>query len=223
MTANNNVLPVDDDSNVLHSLKRQLRDKFTVKTTGSPEQALEKVKGIIPFSVIVSDLRMPGMGGIQFLAKEAKECPDRTRVSLIGNTDLYIAIRAFNEGNIFRFLTKPCHPEELIGTISQGIEKYQLTTSEKELLGKTLRGSINMLMELQSVISPDVFGLSNKIKRLSVNIASQMGICDYSQIETATMLSQIGYATLPENTVRKWNPAKISTRKKRGSYPRTLK
>ncbi|MBN2318380.1 MAG: response regulator [Acidobacteria bacterium] len=203
MTANSNVLLVDDDSNVLHSLKRQLRDKFTVKTAEGPEQAMEEVRSVGPFAVIVSDLRMPGMSGIQFLALAAKECPDSTRIILTGNADLNIAIRAFNEGNIFRFLTKPCHPEELIRTISQGMEKYRLTTAEKELLGKTLKGSINMLMELLSVISPEVFGLSNRIKRLSVHIASQMGIADYWQIETAAMLSQIGYATLPENTVRK--------------------
>lgn len=69
---------------------------------------------------------------------------------LTGNSDQQTAIDAVNEGNIFRFLTKPCPPEMLAGALHAGIRQYQLVTAEKELLEKTLRGSIKVLTDVLS-------------------------------------------------------------------------
>ena len=88
------------------------------------------------------------MDGIQFLAQIREMSPDTVRIMLTGHADLENAIQAVNEGNIFRFLTKPCDNNILIQVLSQGLEQFRLVTAEKELLEKTLQGSINVLTEL---------------------------------------------------------------------------
>src|SRR4030042_1805929 len=93
-----------------------------------------------PYAVIVSDLKMPGMNGIKFLSKVREMAPDSVRVMLTGFAELQTAIDAVNEGNIFRFLTKPCPPDILSRALDMGIEQYRLITAERELLEQTLKG-----------------------------------------------------------------------------------
>ena len=200
---NKKVLFVDDEQNILDSLKRQLRKHFTVETALGPEKGLEMIKSNGPFAVIVSDLRMPVMDGIQFLAQAKTLAPDTVRIILTGNADLENAIHAVNEGNIYRFLTKPCATEILLMVLNQSISQYRLVTSEKELLEKTLRGSIKMLIDLLSMLNPEAFGRSSRIKRYAKQIASQMNMSSVWMVETAAMLSQIGCVILPDDTMKK--------------------
>ncbi len=136
---NNNVLFVDDDENILDAYKRQLRQQFHIDTAQGGEQGLKTVNSRGPYAVIVSDLRMPGMDGIQFLSRVKEISPDSVRMMLTGYGDLQTAIEAVNESNIFRFLTKPCKKDVLTTAIDAGIEQYRLIGSEKELLEKTLK------------------------------------------------------------------------------------
>lgn len=197
------VLFVDDDSNILASFKRQLRKQFDVETALAAEQGLELVKKQGPYGVIVSDLRMPGMDGIQFLATVRELAPDSVRMMLTGNADLEKAIEAVNEGNIFRFLTKPCRSDMLAKAVAAGIQQYQLITAERELLEKTLSGSIKVLTELLALANPETFGRSSRIKHHVKKIASHMGLSDVWKLETAAMLSQLGCVTLPQETLKK--------------------
>jgi response regulator RpfG family c-di-GMP phosphodiesterase len=197
------VLFVDDDSNILASFKRQLRKQFHVETALAAKQGLELVKKQGPYGVIVSDLRMPGMDGIQFLATVRELAPNSVRMMLTGNADLEKAIEAVNEGNIFRFLTKPCHSDMLAKAVAAGIRQYQLITAERELLEKTLSGSIKVLTELLALANPEAFGRSSRIKHHVKKIASHMGLSDVWKLETAAMLSQLGCVTLPQKTLKK--------------------
>ncbi|GIW55296.1 MAG: hypothetical protein KatS3mg082_1700 [Nitrospiraceae bacterium] len=90
------------------------------------------------FAVVVSDYRMPGMDGIAFLSTVRERVPDTVRVLLTGNADLQMAIEAINQGQIFRFLTKPCSTEALTRTLQDAIAQYRLITAERELRGKDL-------------------------------------------------------------------------------------
>src|SRR5208283_5528581 len=128
------ILFVDDDPDILAGFQRQLRKTFTVETALGGEQGLKAVSEQGPFSVIVSDLRMPGMDGIRFLSCVREAAPDSVRLMLTGNADLQAAIGAVNEGHIFRFLTKPCNPQTLSNAITAGIRQYQLICAERELL-----------------------------------------------------------------------------------------
>ena len=198
-----NILLVDDEQNLLDSLKRQLRSHFAVITALGPEEGLAAIADKGPFSVIVSDLRMPGMDGIEFLAKASVQSPDSVRIMLTGNADLNNAIKAVNEGNIYRFLTKPCDPGLLISLLEQGVKQYRLVTAERELLEKTLKGSLQMLIDLLSMTNPEAFGRSSRIKDYAVAVGRQLGLPDLWKIETAAMLSQIGCVTLPDALLNK--------------------
>src|SRR5579859_935172 len=101
------ILFVDDEASVLDGYKRLLHSEFQVDTAVGGEQALNLVRTMGPFAVVISDMRMPVMNGAQFLAQLKQIAPDTVRMLLTGFTDLNAAMEAVNEGNIFRFLTKP--------------------------------------------------------------------------------------------------------------------
>ena len=87
-----------------------------------------------PYAVIVSDLRMPGMDGIQFLSRVKELSPDSVCMMLTGHADLQTTIEVINEGNIFRFMCKPCNPDVLAHSLNSGLEQYRLITAEKRLI-----------------------------------------------------------------------------------------
>jgi response regulator RpfG family c-di-GMP phosphodiesterase len=197
------VLFVDDEANILAGFKRQLRNYFSMETAVGPEEGLRALMKNGPFAVVVSDLRMPSMDGIAFLSRVKKLSPDIVRIMLTGHADLQNAIEAVNQGNIFRFLTKPCHPDTLFKVLTSAIQQYRLINAEKELLEQTLKGSVKVLTELLSLSNPEAFGRSSRIKRLAAEVGTFMGITDLWQLETAAMLSQVGFIILPQDTLNK--------------------
>jgi response regulator RpfG family c-di-GMP phosphodiesterase len=148
-------------------------------------------------------MRMPVMDGAKFLTAVRAVAPDVTRLLLTGETDIQSAIKAVNEGQIFRFLTKPCPPELLIRSLEGAVEQNRLVTSERELLGQTLRGSIQALCDVLSVANPIAFGRGTRVKRLATKIAQALGVKEAWAIEVAAMMSQIGYVVLPSATVER--------------------
>jgi DNA-binding NtrC family response regulator len=77
-----------------------------------------------PFALVVSDMRMPSMNGALFLAKVRQQTPDTVRMILSGQADLQAAIAAVNEGQIYRFLSKPCAPEQLLAAIEDALNQH---------------------------------------------------------------------------------------------------
>ncbi|HXG18068.1 MAG TPA: HD domain-containing phosphohydrolase [Methylomirabilota bacterium] len=200
---NEKILFVDDDANILEAYKRQLRKQFLIETAQGGEKGLEAVRTQGPFAVIVSDLRMPGMDGIQFLEAVREHAPDSVRCMLTGHADLDAAIAAVNKGNLFRFLTKPCSPEELIRALEVAVRQYQLVMAERELLEQTLTGSVQVLTEILSLVNPTAFGYASRIKRYIQHMATQLQLSNTWEFEIAAMLSQIGCVTLPAEVLRK--------------------
>src|SRR5207245_10705357 len=136
-------------------------------------------------AVIISGMDMPGMSGIQFLSRVRQLAPDSVRMMLTGHTDLQVAMEAVNEGNIFRFLTKPCSPDALVKALAAGVEQYRLITAEKELLEKTLAGSIKALMEVLSLVNPMAFGRASQVQRLVQQLAAALKVDKAWQVEMA--------------------------------------
>jgi serine phosphatase RsbU (regulator of sigma subunit) len=125
------ILLVDDDPLLLAGLKRQLRRQFQIETAPGAEEALQMVAGEDPYTVVVSDFRMPGMNGIELLARIKALQPDTVRMMLTGSTDLTTAVQAVNEGHIFQFHLKPCPADGLARAIAEGVAHY------KEVAGRT--------------------------------------------------------------------------------------
>jgi len=195
------VLLVDDDSNVLAGFRRILSREFHMETASGGEQALQLIAQNSPYAVVVSDMRMPGMDGVELLSKVKSESPNTIRVMLTGNADLDTAIEAINEGAIFRFLTKPCSKETMGKTLTAALVQYRLVTAESELLEQTLSGSIQVLTEVLSLVNPAAFSRSERACRYIRQIVTAMKLGNPWQYEVAAMMSQLGCVTLPPETI----------------------
>ena len=103
---NNKVLCVDDDANILSGIQRNLRKQFELETAIGALPALKLIENGCPYAVIVSDMQMPGMNGVEFLNIVRQKYPDTVRVMLTGNADQKTATDAVNRGQIFQFLNK---------------------------------------------------------------------------------------------------------------------
>jgi CheY-like chemotaxis protein len=197
------IMFVDDDTNLLAAYRRQLRKMFTLTTAAGGPEGLESLMAEGPFAVVVADMRMPSMNGIEFLQKVKAHAPDTVGIMLTGHADLETAMSAVNEGRIFRFLTKPCPPEVLISSLQAGLHQYHLITSERELLERTLGGSIWVLVEIMSLVSPDAFSRAARVRRYVQHILRVMEPENSWRYEVAAMLSQIGAVTLPPSLLEK--------------------
>jgi response regulator RpfG family c-di-GMP phosphodiesterase len=196
MDGQTHILCVDDEPKVLEGLMLNLRRSFRVSTATSGQGGLQIVKGNDPPAVVVSDMRMPEMDGATFLAQVKEHAPDIVRLLLTGQTDLNSAIAAVNQGQIFRFLTKPCEAKNLLSALEAAVRQYRLVTAEKELLEKTLRGSVAALTEVLSLASPLIFGRATRLKQHAAALLAQLGVPFSWDLEVAVMLSQIGCIVL---------------------------
>lgn len=192
------ILFVDDDPNILASFLRQLRNNFAVNTALGGAQALEMLERQGPYAVMVSDFKMPGMDGVQLLNRCREMAPDTVRMLLTGYADVETSIRAVNEGNIFRLLTKPIAPEDLLRALVAAIKQHRLVNAEKELLEKTLQGSIKLVSDVLSLADPASFGRSSRLVYYMAEISRHLLGQPLWEMITATMLCQLGYLTLPE-------------------------
>ena len=191
------ILFVDDDANILSGFQRNLRNRFTVVVAESADLALETLKKDSSFAVIVSDFRMPAMNGVQFFSRTSADWPDCVRVLLTGEADTRAAAAAVNQGNIFRYLAKPCPALTLEKTLEEAVKHHSLITAEKVLLERTLRGSMEVLTEVLNLVHPVAFSRSNRIYHIVKQILASIDIAGKWEFEIAAMLSHIGCITVP--------------------------
>lgn len=199
----NKILFVDDDPNILEAYSRNLRKLYDIDTALGGVEGLAKLTSNGSYPVVVSDLRMPGMDGIEFLSQVRGELPDTVRIMLSGNADLEAAIESVNKGNIFRFLIKPCEPEDMKSALDAGIKQYNLITAEREILEKTLKGSIKMLTDVLSLVNPVAFGRASRVKSSVAQMARHLNLENPWHYEVAAMLSQIGCVAVPSSVLEK--------------------
>ena len=196
------ILFVDDEPSVLSAIQRHLRGKFELCVAHSAQEGLEQISKSSPFAVVVSDMQMPGINGAEFLAQVRNAAPHTTRVMLTGNSDQGTAIRAVNEGAIFRFLNKPCDPETLERTLRDGVELFELREVERDLIENTLKGTIQILTEIVSSLSPELCGQSSEASRAAVAVARALGLQDPWKVELSALLLNCGIATFPPEIAR---------------------
>ncbi len=205
------VLFVDDDPNILAAFQRQLRKELPIETALGPEQGLTALDSGDGYAVVVADMNMPGMNGVDFLRAARTKTPDSVRVMLTGNADQHTAIEAVNEGAVFRFLTKPCPPDKLLQVLRDALRQHELIRAEHELLDRTLRGCVNSLMEILSMADPRAFGHARQLRDLALELARNMGLTKTWDLEVAALLSPIGNVTLPSGLVaRAWEQQPLS-------------
>lgn len=202
-TLKHKILLVDDDACLLEAMQRNLEDQFRLQIATSAAEGLERVRRNGPFSVVISDMRMPGVDGVQFLRQIMDISPKTVRIMLTGDAHIENAISAVNEGHIFRFMTKPCSEEVMRKVLLASLNQYEMLILEKELLEKTLRGAIAMLCEILAATNPLAFSRTMRVQFYASELATLLNLSDLWQYDIAALLSQIGCVTLPADTLEK--------------------
>jgi response regulator RpfG family c-di-GMP phosphodiesterase len=205
------ILFVDDEVAVLDALALQMRRRYTVVTMNSGPAALRLLQSDRAFAVVVSDLNMPEMDGATFLGWARQFLPEAVRVLLTGATDLEAAVNAVNEGQIFRFLRKPCSPASLLACLDAAAEQHRLVTAERRLLEETFNGSIRALTDVLAVTNPASFGRATRVRNSASAMAKSVGLEDVWKVEVAAMLSQLGCITLPPETIERLHAGQTLT------------
>ncbi|WP_276624545.1 HD domain-containing phosphohydrolase [Syntrophomonas wolfei] len=200
---NKKILLVDDDEKILASYRRQLGLRLELFTANNAEKGWETLQKHGPMAVVISDYKMPGVDGIAFLERVKEIAPDTVRIMLTGYADIDMAINAVNQGNIFRFLTKPCPIKDFIYAIAAALEQYRLICSERELLEQTLKGSIKLLIDILSISKPQEFNQLSRLRNLAKRTALHLNVEKPWEVDLALMLSPIGLITIPEYILQK--------------------
>lgn len=206
------ILIVDDDHHLLSALRRQLSERHELETAQGGAEALaaatRAMEARAPFAVVVCDMRMPGMDGIETLKRIREISPDTVRIMLTGNADQQTATEAINQGAIFRFYTKPCPVEQLEEGLEAALGQYRLVTAERELLEQTVTGSIKVLSEVVALNDPVAHALATRLRDWVRVLTEEFKMPQRWKLEIAASLVSIGQVAIP---------AELSARKRQGA------
>jgi len=212
------VLCVDDEQRVLDGLELHLGMEHEVELAISGAEGLALLD-TRPFDVVVSDMRMPEMDGATFLAEVRSRAPETARILLTGHADVPSALRAVNEGHIFRFLTKPCPPDVLLGTIEEAGELVRLRRAERELLEQTVAGCVEMLTDVLGIAAPLVSRHTRRLRELCRRLGPALGVPAENawELEVAALLAYLGSIALPDVLLEKRDAGQPLTERERSS------
>jgi len=144
MECTHSLLLVDDEENILNSLKRTLRkEQYRIITAQSGMEGLSVIDRE-KISLVLSDHRMPGMEGVEFLNEVRQKSPDTIRMMLTGYADMQSVMNAINHGEVYRFITKPWDDEEIRFIVRDALRHYDLIDENRELQALTHRQNIEL-------------------------------------------------------------------------------
>lgn len=197
------ILFVDDDPNLLAAFERNLRKRFSFDTALSGAEGLAKMRSSGPYALLVVDMRMPGMDGIEFFEQARERDPDAVRIMLTGNADQQTAVDAVNRGEVYRFINKPCPPQELIPILENGLQRFEMLRVERELLEGTLTGSVKVLSEILGMVAPNSLGQGQRLQASMRQLALFCRATPVWEFEVAALLAYLGHASLPAAVLQK--------------------
>ena len=192
------ILMVDDEPRILDGLRRALHGRYAVDAATSGADGLTRIADApAPYAVVVSDMMMPGMNGAEFLARTRAVSPDSVQIILSGQADLTSTIAAVNDGNLFRFLTKPCAPDDLTRALDAALHQHRLVMAERELLQRTLDGTVELLIDLMKATNPLAAARTEQLRML-VDAVAPPGAWEP---RIAAMLGQVGLLAIPDEAL----------------------
>ncbi len=157
------ILVVDDEAAILQGFKRNLHRQFEIDTAESAQEAFGLIRKNGPYAVVVSDMRMPGMDGLQLLTLLKDSLPDTVRIMLTGDADQKTAVNAVNSGQVYRFINKPCSSETLADVLNEGLEQYETVQENHRRLSTSENHARQLTEELNLHYQRDFLtGLLNR-------------------------------------------------------------
>jgi len=171
---NYNLLVIDDEIEITQTLFRQFRRKYNVHIANSAKDALPILEQE-DIQVVLSDQRMPGMTGISFFSAIKDTYPDALKLILTGYSDIDAVIKAINEGQVFRYITKPWDPVELNLAIEQAFERHELLTSNQLLLDKLKEANLTLEKKVEER-TQELATANVKLTKLNIEKNKYIGI-----------------------------------------------
>lgn len=197
------VLFVDDNKSVLSAFRRNLRNTYDVVTVESGDLALKELEKNEPFGIVVSDMRMPGLSGVEFLEKAIEVAPDTVRIMLTGNVDQETALDAVNRGHVYRFLNKPCGVDQIIEVLEGAAKQYEIGIVERKVLERTLVGCVKVMSDVLGLVAPLALGRGQRLRDCISPFIEFVNLKSVWVYEVAALLSGIGYTSLPSSLIKK--------------------
>lgn len=191
------ILIVDDDHELLCALRNGLSPKFDVIIASNSEEALQRLRNGPSLSAIVTDMRMPGMDGLELLKQARAISPSTSRLMLTAADDAHTAIQAINQGNVVRFLTKPCSFLDLEYALNDALHIRQDAIGLPDEQLQTLRGAVEILVKVIQMVAPRTHALAERIRQHVRDMALEMGISHIWELEVAAMLAPLGRLSSP--------------------------
>lgn len=214
--ASEKILIVDDERSIISAIQRAFHRKLDIHVANSADQGILQITQNGPFAIVVSDYQMPGVDGVAFLAKVSQISPDTVRMMLTGHANLETSVRAVNEVNVFRFLTKPCPMQILEKALLDGLRQYRLIQTERSFYvlkkwTQGLGGLVQAFVKLIESKDPYTAGHQQRVSLFSAAIANAMGFSDdaVEQIRMAAMIHDIGKIYVPVEFLNK--PGSLNT------------
>lgn len=186
------ILIVDDDRDLLHALSEGLLGSFQVETCSDPRQALERLRSMSELAVVVADMRMPGMSGLELFQHARSIVPSASRVMLTSADDAQTAIAAINEGNVCRFLTKPCSLQVLEAAIWEALDLRQTLHQLLDVQFRMVAGVVEVLSKVIQMVHPESHALAQRLRQRMRELALEMIHPDFWELEVAAMLAPLG-------------------------------
>lgn len=189
------ILCVDDEVDNVEALERLFRKKYNVLTATSGAQALKMIKGE-KISLIVTDQRMPGMTGVEFLSESMKHHPEAVRILLTGYTDIESVIGAINSGQVYRYVSKPWDPVDLSNAVDKAIDRYEMSQELKDK-NLALQTALKELKTLDEAKSNFMILINHELKTPLTVMMSFMGLLKESGLNAEQMkyLSRVEAST----------------------------
>lgn len=191
------VLVVDDDPSILEGYRRVLGSHFELYLACGPFQGIEKLEGGPDYSVVVADMRMPEMNGIEFLKRVRARSPQTRRIMLSGDAEQSTAVDAVNLGQVSAFLSKPCPSQQLLAAVTAAAADWQQQQQERLALRGAQAGAVQAMTELLRAADGELYRRSRRIRALAARILEARGLAMDWQMEAAALLSQAGTLYLP--------------------------
>jgi len=200
------VLFVDDEPAILESLCRSVRREFAADVATDADHGLDHLRYGGPYCIVVSDMRMPGMNGAEFLAMVRTISPESVRVMLTGCDEMEVAVQAVNDSRIFMFLRKPVPTEVLLGCLRTCLTHYLDELAQKQAIASTIHAleqlDIATLTAFSRVIdanSPWTAGHSERVTSLALRIGHVLGLPsrDLQIVQRGGLLHDIGKIGTP--------------------------
>lgn len=202
-----NILIVDDEEDNLKFLERTLRRKFNISKASNALEGLAVIEKE-DIDLVISDFRMPEMDGIEFLSKVKDIKPSAMRILLTAYSEADILIDAINAGGIYRYIKKPCDPENIMNIVDSAIEVYQLNMDNQELtkdFNNLFSGTIKAITEALDAKDSFTYGRSRRVTNLGLATGKKLGLpeSELIKLEIAGLLHDIGMIGVPEDVLKK--------------------